>query len=196
MFASSLKNAILSGVIAFTAVQPVLAQDFTPQPEDNSLSQVDITSGMAEQSALHAVKNGYAPMPAPLQGFASQNYSMPQAQQFQGGVQGYNNGQSYPQAMNGGQNFNNNGFNGTAQNQQCQQFQGCAQQQQGNNCGNQSQGSGLGISTQMVGVLGAALLFNYATTGGMANVMGGLQNRGWGGRFHTLGSSVGGNIYH
>jgi hypothetical protein len=182
-------------------MQPVLAHDFTPQPEDTSLSQVDITHGMAEQSAMHAVSNGYAPMPA-LQGYAaSQNFSQPQ-QSFQGGAQGgFNNGQNYSQsqqAMNGGQNFNN-GCNGQMQNQQCQQQfqQGCSQQQNYNNCGNQQgQGSGFGINKQMVGVLGAALLYNYATTGGMANVMGSMRNRGWGGRYHTLGSSVGGNVYH
>ncbi len=57
--------------------------------------------------------------------------------------------------------------------------------------------SSFGIkSTQVVGVMGAAMMLNYITTGGGKNVMSSMGARGWGGRRHTFGSCVGGNVYH
>jgi hypothetical protein len=58
----------------------------------------------------------------------------------------------------------------------------------------QQGGSFNGINQQMVGVLGAAVLFNYMTNGGIQNIVGEMGSRGWGGRFRTMGP--GGVVYH
>lgn len=58
----------------------------------------------------------------------------------------------------------------------------------------QSSTAGFGITKQVVGVLGAAMIFNYATQGGAQTVLGNMGARGWRGGRRTLGS--GGVVFH
>jgi hypothetical protein len=209
MYRPELSKAIMLSVTALALLQPALAQNLNPE-ETGTFGQVDITQGMAEQSAMHALSTGMVPLPAAntgeslsaggqspssLQGYAAQNNNMAQSQQpaFQGAAQNFNNGQNSNngQCFNNGQNFNNT---------QNQQPQGFAPQQCNNNPGGnyQPQSNDLipGISNQMVGVMGTALLMNYATNGGAANLLGEMRSRGFNNRFRTFGQTCGGAIYH
>jgi hypothetical protein len=123
-----------------------------------------------------------------MQNYGSQGmqYAAPQIQQSgQTQLQGYANQNAYPQQyqQNCSQNF-------TVPAQQCPQPMSAppaaSAAQQG--------GSFNGINQQMVGVLGAAVLFNYMTNGGIQNIVGEMGSRGWGGRFRTMGP--GGVVYH
>ena len=99
-----------------------------------------------------------------------------------------------------GQNFNNNQNNQNSQGNQnynnCQnnmQQNGNCYNNGGNGNGNSGSGSGsgFGINKQMVGVLGAALLVNYAVNGGVANFMGEMRSRGYNNHFRGFGPSIG-----
>lgn len=217
MSGSKLKKALIVCLSMAFYTQPVLAQSYSsepmpdapPQTMDNS-PQVDITQGMAEQSAMHALKSanlsGYVQTAAPIQQqkYPQNQYSqsMPAQPQFSG--QNYSNDYA-PQMPGPGYAAGNNGVQPCPQNMQ-NGYQSQMPQQgynqacnNSNNSGCQSHGGlglGAGVTQQVVGVVGAALLLNYATNGGVQNLMGNMRGRGFNNRFHTFGSGIGGNIYH
>ncbi len=205
-------------ILPFTAAA-VQAQEMGP------LSQVDITEGLAEQSAQHVANCGAVPQQVQLQGFASQsgngmptqNHGQSQSQQSYG-YGSFNQSQNSSLSMDmsqqnlscsSSQNLSNQPGNENSGNTQCgqnysnggqnnQSFNNCQNNmQQNGSCytgggnGNNNSGSGFGINKQMVGVLGAALLVNYAVNGGVANVMGEMRARGYNNRFRGFGSSIG-----
>ena len=168
-------KAIIIGIISLTSLPQAIAQGFNPE-QTGTLSQVDITQGMAEQSAMYAVNTGLVPLPspqfsacsqqqAPLAGYANQNYA---------GSTCYN--QATP--LQPAQTYQSGANNGVSS---------------GPHPGTVP---GSGISSQMVGLMGAALLMNYAGNAGAANLLGEMRSRGFSNRFHTFGSCIGGNVYH
>lgn len=192
-------------IILLASARPAMSQE---------LSQVDITQGMAEQSAMHVMNTGLVPQ-QPLQGFAAQNnMQLQQQQSMQQGTanqygstsgqnfgnnngQNFNNNQCYGnQGQNNGQNFNNNQQLQGSMQQNCNNNNNSCNNNYGNGGNGQYGGGGdtiFGVNKQMVGVLGAALLMNYATNGGIANVMGEMRGRGFNNRFRGFGPSIGGH---
>lgn len=188
MAEQSVMHALRTGLV------PVPAMNASPQYQGQQAPLQGYASSNLPQNQQQMIQNGQS---CP-QNFNNQNCN-PNGQfnggQAFGGSQGFNNGQNLngSQFVNNAQGINNQGFN----NQQvCNN--GNFNQQTGNNTGGQCQNSGMGgLNTQMLGVMGAALLMNYATTGGAQNLMGELKARGFNNRFRTMGPCVGGgSIYH
>ncbi len=195
-------RAILILSISTFSVLPSFAQSAVGDSLENS-SQVDITQGMAEQNAMHAMRtinpSGY------VAGQVSMNMAAPPQNMGMGQGQFSQNqyAQSQPMQSQTSQNqiaqnqFNQNQFpqNQFAQNQcapnQCMQNNNFAQQnqQQGyatSPCNNGPQlpsGMGMGITKQMVGVLGTAVIWNYMQNGGLNN----FRPRGFNSGFGSFG---------
>lgn len=195
----TISKALLVLAVSAFSVTPSFAESFEGDSLENS-SQVDITHGMAEQNAMHAMRTinpqgyvaGQVSMNMPVQ---SQNMNMAPAQ-----FQQNQYAQAQPMQSQVAQNqFAQNQFpqNQMAQNQMAQNQ--CMQNNQNNNFGqcNQQQfptsscnsgpqmpsGMGMGVTKQMVGVLGTALIWNYMQNGGLNN----FRPRGFGGPFNSFG---------
>lgn len=193
---TAIRTAIMLIYCTFT-MQGAFAQEMpqtdfaAPSIPNETGNQVDITSGLAEQSAMHASRFSPRGYNSPefqnyasgqpysqgqaLQGFASQNLPAQQLQQVcpansqypQQACNQYAPAQQYPQ--------------------QSATPPGCAAPQSGSNFSS-------AFNQQTVGVLGAAVLLNYMSNGGIQNLMGEMGSRGWNNRFRTMGP--GGVVFH
>lgn len=192
----AMRATIATVFILCGSIQSAFAQEYVPEftPPVDTAAQVDITHGLAEQSAMHAMRStNPAALSNPAYFQSQPNSANPVPGQFQ------------QQPLQGYANFNSQAQQFAPQQGNCMQsyqnnlpFQSQAIPQQpfnGTQCNGGNGGIlGTGLNQQMVGVLGAAVLFNYMSNGGVQNLLGEMGARGWNPQRRTLGS--GGVVFH